>query len=184
MKFHLESGRITLFAVALGAILALSFAAQPVFAEPVVAVQQTSGAASTVFTGNATRITSGTASYNFLGLYGNDTFNIAGGNASGTFVATELLNGTFNIVTGNPSTGVNSSTFSLLGGANSTFNIVQNNFNGSVTMVIIGGATSHVNATSIGPVSSTILSINLGTNSTASFTSQYTGNKTTINIIM
>jgi hypothetical protein len=133
---------------------------------------------------NATVVTNGPVSYNFLGLYGNDTFNLFGGNTSGTFVATELLNGTFNVITGNPGAGANSSTFNLVGGANSNFNIIQNNLNGTVSLAIVGGANSHVNATSIGPVSSTVLSINLGQNSTASLSSQFTGNETTVNIIM
>jgi hypothetical protein len=133
---------------------------------------------------NATAITNGSVSYNFLGLYGNDTFDLFGGNTSGTFVATELLNGTFNVITGNPGTGANSSMFNLVGGASSNFDIIQNNLNGTVSLAIVGGTDSNVNATSIGPVSSTVLSINLGANSTADISSQFTGNHTTINIAM
>jgi len=183
MKFHLESGRMSLFAVALGAILALSFTAQPVFATPAVTLQETSYTANGTFLANAT-LTNATVSYNFLGIGGNDTFNLAGGNFSGSFVATERFNGTFNVLTGSPVNGTNSTVFSLVSGDNSTFNVIQNNYNGTVALAIVGGANCFVNATSIGLVSSTVLSINLGTNSTASISSQFSGNETTINIVM
>jgi len=186
MKFNLESGRMYLVATAvLGTILALSFTAQPVFAAPNVTQQETSLQASHAFVANATSV-SATVSYNFLGEGGNDTFNLAGGNFSGSFVATDLKNATFDVVTGNPfaAGSTNSSIFSMMGGANSTFNIVQNNANGTVSLVIVGGSNSFVNATSVGTVSNTILSINLGVNSTASIASQFSGNLTTVNIVM
>jgi len=184
MNFLPQSRKgIYLIVPILGAILMLSFAALPVVAQPSNNQSISSSKPGTMFTGNATMISSGTASFNFIGTGGNDTFDLQGGNASSVFIATGLLNNTFDIVTGNPSTATNSSTFSLVSGANSTFNIIQNNFNGSVSFSIIGGPGSFVNDTSIGPVSSTLFSINLGTNSTASLASQFTGNETTINIV-
>lgn len=192
MKFNLESGRMYLFAAMLSALLALSFTA-PVFAQDEVVAAPipqniqafTSSHPSQVFLANATLVMiNGTVSYNFLGTGGNDTFNLFGGNSSAVFVATGLRNNTFNITTGNPSFGLNSTTFSLVSGANSTFNIVQNNFNGSITMIIVAGSNSFVNMTSIGPISSTILSIALGTNSTTNLSSQFIGNQTTINIVV
>jgi hypothetical protein len=140
-----------------------------------------------VFLANARLIVNGTVSYNFLGTGGNDTFNLFGGNASAIFLATGVLNNTFNIVTGNPGTngimGVNSTTFSLISGANSTFNILQNNYNSSVTFSIIAGPNSVINDTSTGPVYNTLMSINLGTNSTVSLGAQFIGNETTINVV-
>jgi len=183
MKFHLESGRMALFAAALGTILALSFsAAQPVFAAPNVVQQETSLQGSHLFNANATFVNA-TVNYNFLGEGGNDTFKLAGGNFSGLFVATELKNATFDVVTGNPTSGTNATIFSLMGGANSTFNIIQNNANGTVSLVIVGGPNSFVNATSPIKVSNTILSIDLGVNSTTSISSQFSGNLTTVNIV-
>jgi len=184
MNFLPQSRKgIYLIAPILGAVLMLAFAAQPVVAQPSNNRSVSSSQPSTMFIGNATMISNGTASFNFIGTGGNDTFLLSGGNASAIFLATGLLNNTSDIVTGNPSTATNSSTFSLVSGANSTFNIVQNNFNGSVSFSIIAGPNSFVNDTSIGPVSSTLFSINLGTNSTASLASQFTGNETTINIV-
>jgi len=184
MKFHLESGRAYLFVAALGTILALSFtAAQPVFAAPNVTLQETALQASHTFNANATFVNA-TVSYNFLGEGGNDTFKLAGGNFSGSFVATDLKNATFDVVTGNPVSGTNESIFSMMGGANSTFNVVQNNANGTVSLVIVAGSNSFVNATSIGKVANTVLSINLGVNSTTSVATQFSGNITTVNIVM
>jgi hypothetical protein len=184
MKFNLESGRMYLFAAAaLGAILALSFTAQPVFAAPNVTLQETSLQASHAFIANATFVNA-TVNYNFLGEGGNDTYTLAGGNFSGSFVATDLKNGTFNVVTGNPQSGTNATIFSMMGGANSTFNIIQKNANGTVSLVIVGGSNSLVNASSIGNVANTVLSINLGVNSTAIIGSHFSGNITTVNIVM
>jgi len=183
MNFLPQSRKsIYLIAPIMGAILMLSFAAQPVIAQPSSVQSISSGKAGTLFDGNATSL-SGSATFNFIGTGGNDTFDLAGGNASAVFIATGLLNNTFDIVTGNPSTGTNSSTFSLVSGANSTFNIVQDNSNGTVSFSIIAGPDSLVNDTSIGAVSSTLFSINLGVNSTASLASQFTGNETTINVV-
>ena len=186
----LEAKRsICTIAIFLGATLLLAFVAQPVTAQSGISTVQTisSGLPSQVFNGNATMITNGTVSFNFIGTGGNDTFNLEGGNASAVFLATGLLNNTFNIVTGNPGTngtvGVNSTTFSLISGANSTFNIIQNNFNGSVSFSIIAGSNSFVNDTSVGPVFNTLFSVNLGSNSTASLGAQFTGNETTINVV-
>ena len=163
----------------------LSFAAQPILAQSGSTTSQSisSSTPSETFLGNATQITSGTVSYNFIGTGGNDTFNLLGGNSSATFVATGLLNNTFNIITGNPGTATNSSTFSVISGANSTVSIIQNNFNGSVSFSIIAGPSSFVNDTSFGPVSDTLFLINLGANSTASLGSQFTGNETTVNVV-
>lgn len=136
-----------------------------------------------LFVVNSTLVISGTVRFSFLGMGGNDTFDLYGGNASGIFMAAGGLNNTFNIVTGNPGTATNSSTFSLVSGANSTFNIVQNNFNGSAVFSITGGANCFVNDTSTGPVSNTLFSILLGANSTASLGSQFKGNETTINVV-
>lgn len=148
------------------------------------AVNAVNASPSTSFVGNATMVTNGTAVFNFLGMGGNDTFGLYGGNASSIFVASGNLNNTFNIVTGNPPAFANSSsTFSLVSGANSTFNIIQNNFNGTVTIAIIGGPHSLVNDTSVGPVSATFFSINVGFNSTVSLGSQFTGNETSVNIV-
>jgi hypothetical protein len=188
---YLPQSRVSIFGIAalLGATLLLAFVAQPVTAQSGVNTIQTvsSGLPSQVFNGNASLITTGTVSFNFMGTGGNDTFNLTGGNASAVFLATGLLNNTFNIVTGNPGTngtlGTNSTTFSLISGANSTFNIIQNNFNGSVSFSIIAGSNSFVNDTSVGPVFNTLFSINLGSNSTASLGSQFTGNETTINVV-
>jgi len=188
MKHNLESGRMCLCALALSALLALSFTG-PVFAQEITIASQNTQAFSsahpgTHFLANATMITlNGTVTFNFLGTGGNDTFNLLGGNASAVFVATGLRNNTFNITTGNPSFGLNATTFSLVSGDNSTFNVIQNNFNGSITMIIVGGTNCFVNMTSIGPVSNTILSIALGTNSTTNLASQFVGNQTTINVV-
>lgn len=140
-------------------------------------------APNSLFVGNSTLVTSGTVRFSFLGMGGNDTFDLYGGNASAVFLATGVLNNNFNVVTGNPATATNSSTFSLVSGANSTFNIIQNNFNGSVSFSIIAGSNSFVNDTSVGPVSDTLFSINLGANSTASIGSLFTGNVTEINVV-
>ncbi len=186
MNFLPQSRKsIYMIAPMLGAILMLAFSVQPVLAQSGISNNQSfsSGTPSSLFLGNATQITNGTASFNFIGTGGNDTFDLSGGNASSIFIATGLLNNTFNIVTGNPGTATNSSTFSLVSGANSTFNIIQNNFNGSVSFSIIGGSNSFVNDTSSGRVSSTLFSINLGSNSTASLASEFTGNETTINVV-
>jgi len=184
MNFLPQSRKsIYLIAPILGAILMLSFSVQPIIAQQSNFQSISSSKPGTTFVGNATGISSGSASFNFIGTGGNDTFDLAGGNASAVFLATGVLNNTFDIVTGNPSTGSNSTTFSLVSGANSTFNIVQNNFNDSVSFSIIAGTGSFVNDTSAGKVSNTLFSINLGTNSTASLLAQFTGNETTINVV-
>lgn len=187
----LPQTRTNIFGIAalLSATLLLAFFAQPVIAQSGISTVQSisSSKPSQVFNGNATAILNGTVSFNFMGTGGNDTFNLTGGNASAVFLATGLLNNTFNVVTGNPgtngTTGVNSTTFSLISGPNSTFNIIQNNFNSSVSFSIIAGANSFVNDTSTGPVFNTLFSINLGSNSTASLGSQFVGNETTINVV-
>ena len=160
----------------------LAFAAQPIFAQSGITNDQSyiSNVPNTTFVGNATQITNGTVSFNLLGTGGNDTFNLYGGNASAVFIATGYLNNTFNVITGNPGTATNSSTFSLISGDNSTFNIVQNNFNSSVSFSIIGGSNCVINDTSLGPVNSTIFLINVGSNSTLILNSKFTG-QTTIN---
>jgi len=187
MNYHQSRKGIFAIAALLGLTLMLAFAGQPVTAQVSNTQSFSSGKATQTFIANATRISVGTVSYNFLGTGGNDTFNLYGGNASAVFLATGLLNNTFNIVTGNPGTngtlGVNATTFSLISGANSTFNIVQNNFNGTVSFSIIAGSNSFVNDTSTGPVFDTLFSINLGSNSTASLASQFVGNQTTINVV-
>jgi len=188
---YLPRSRRSVYSVAalLGAILMLGFVAQPIAAQSGIVASQSisSGVPSQVFSGNATQITNGTVSFNFMGTGGNDTFNLYGGNASAVFEATGMLDNTFNIITGNPGTngtmGVNSTVFSLVSGANSTFNIVQNNFNSSVSFSIIAGPNSYVNDTSMGPVFNTFFSINLGSNSTASLGSSFVGNETTINVV-
>lgn len=188
---YLPQSKMSTFAIAalLGATLLLAFVGQPVVAQSGISTNESisSGLPSQVFNGNATAITNGTLSFNFIGTGGNDTFNLSGGNASAVFLATGLLNNTFNIITGNPGTngtvGVNSTTFSLISGANSTFNIIQNNFNSSISFSIIAGSNSYVNDTSTGPVFDTLFSINLGSNSTASLGAQFVGNATTINVV-
>jgi len=184
MNFLPQSRKsIYLIAPILGAILMLSFSVQPILAASPSNYQSISSSKpGSLFTGNAAN-SSVSASFNFIGTGGNDTFDLTGGNASAVFLATGVLNNTFNIVTGNPSTGSNSSTFSLVSGANSTFNIIQNNFNGSASFSIIAGSASFVNDTSTGKVSNTLFSINLGTNSTASLLAAFSGNETTINVV-
>jgi hypothetical protein len=138
----------------------------------------------TRFIGNATFVHNGTAVFNFLGMGGNDTFDLFGGNATDIFVASGAKNNTFNVVTGNPPAFANaSSTFSMVSGGNSTFNIIQNNHNGSITIVITGGPHCLVNDTSIGPVANTFFSISVGRNSTVSLGSQFAGNETSVNIV-
>jgi hypothetical protein len=171
-------------AIFLGAILMLSFAVQPILAQSGMRYIQSyiSDVPNTTFMGNATQITSGTVSINFVGSGGNDTFNLYGGNASASFVVSGARNNTFHVLTGNPSTGTNSTTFSLTSGDNSTFNIVQNNFNGSVLISIIGGSNCVVNDTSVGPVNNTTFSINLGSNSTVILNSKFMG-ETVVNMV-
>jgi len=176
-----KSGRKYLAAALLGAMLALTFTAQPTLAASVQVATGHSVAYSSAtpgqhFMANGTGIkVNGTLTYNFLGTGGNDTFSLFGGNVSSVFVATGLFNNNFSIITGNPSTGTNASTFSLVSGDFSSFDIVQNNANGTVTMIIVAGTNSNVNMSSIGPVGNTILSISLGTNSSTSIASQFAG---------
>jgi hypothetical protein len=185
--------RLAAFAVSLF-ILSLLFSSPSALAQgsnpggSVFIYAPISNAPNNLFLGNATLV-SGSFYISFLGMGGNDTFDLIGGNASGVFVATGGLNNTFNMVTGNPGTacteclGANSTTFSLVSGANSTFNILQTNFNGSAFFSITGGVNCFVNDTSEGPVSSTIFSVILGTNSTANIGSVFTGNQTAINVV-
>ena len=180
---------LSLAAVFLGALLAFSFTVPAVGAQTstialVNNFAQSSHRPNTLFIANATSIrNNGTVAFNYLGLGGNDTFQLEGGNQSANFVASDLGNSTMNILSGNPIVGLNQTVFSLVSGANSTFNIIQNNFNGSVVFVIVGGATSVVNATSVGPIGPTVYSINLGFNSTATVSSQFSSNETSINIV-
>jgi len=186
MNLSLNSKRAYVLAALLGTFLALSFTATPVFAQQVSSAVGNSRAITISTPGktiNETAFGNSTTSFSIIGAGGDDTFNLIGGNATTLMAATGILNNTFNIVTGNPHMVTNSSTFSLLSGANSTFNIVQNNFNGTVIFQIIGGTNCLVNATSEGSVSSTIFSVVLGANSTADIASQLTGNETAINII-
>jgi len=143
----------------------------------------------TVFRANATQI-NGTTSYNFVGSGGNNTFILAVGNFSTTFLATGLKNNTFII----NSTGGGNSTFSLSSGANSTFLIQEGNLNGTLDangalitalqqFAITGGANCRLNESSFGPVSNAIWSVNLGANSTVSLGSVFVGNETIINIV-
>jgi len=123
---------------------------------------------STVFRANATTINATTA-YNFVGSGGNDTFILAVGNFSTTYLASGLKNNTFII----NSTGGGNSTFSLSSGANSTFIIQEGNLNGTGIIgfqqfAITGGANCKLNETSLGAVQDAIWSVNLGTNSTVS----------------
>lgn len=164
----------------LGTVLMLSLTIQPILAQTGTFESYTGTGSGTTFVGNATRITSGAASFNFVGTGSNDTFNLSGGNASTRFVATGFLDATFNIVTGNPING--SSTFSLVGGDNSTFNILQNNFNGSVSISIMGGSNCVINDTSTGPVNDTTFSIFVGGNSTIVLNANFAG-RTIINAI-
>jgi len=142
-----------------------------------------------LFNANATRI-NGTTSYNIVGVGGNDTFILAAGNYSTSYVATGLFNNTFII----NSTGGGNSTFSLSSGANSTFIIQEGNLNGTVNaagglvtstqeFAISGGIHCVVNESSFGPVDNAIWSINLGTNSTVSLGSAFAGNETSINVV-
>lgn len=167
-------------AALLGMILMLSLTVQPILAQTGTFESYTSDASNTIFVGNATQITSGEASFTFIGTGGNDTYNLSGGNVSTRFVATGFQDDTFNIVTGNPIN--DSSTFSLIGGDNSTFNILQNNFNGSVTISIMGGSNCIINDTSTGPVNNTIFSIYVGSNTTMILKANFTG-RTIINAI-
>jgi len=186
MKLSLESKRAYLLATVLGAFLALSFTATPVFAQQVSSAVGNSRAITISTPGqviNETAFGNSTTAFSIIGAGGNDTFNLFGGNATTLMAATGIGNNNFSIITGNPTMGTNSSTFSLLSGANSTFTIVQNNFNGTVVFQIIGGTHCLVNATSEGAVSSTVFSVVLGANSTADIASQLTGNETAINII-
>jgi len=174
------------FAVAvLGAILALSFTVSPalVVAAPATNISWSSSATSQPFVANATAIVNGTVSYNYVGTGTNDTFTFLGGGAAGIFVGTGMGNNYFSVLTGNPATATNSSTFSMMSGANSTFNIVQNNTSGAVAFNIIGGPDSFVNDSSTGPVGSTLFSIILGANSSTNLVAQFSGNQTTINIV-
>jgi len=176
---------IAVIAAFMGAILVLAFTAPPVVANagPTTTKSISSSKSGQLFNETALLITNGSVLYNLIGTGGNDTFNFIGGNASTTFLGTGLLNNNFSILTGNPMTGTNSSTFSLISGANSTFDIIQNNFNGSVSFSIIAGPNSFVNDTSTGPVANTLFSINLGTNSTTNLNANFTGTETTINVV-
>jgi len=134
---------------------------------------------STVFLANTTSIGNGTVSYNFVGSGGNDTFQLAAGNASNVFVATGLLSNSFNLTTGG-----GNSTFSLSSGPYSNFTIALGNFTGTQTFAISGGINCVLNETTIGPISGNALwSVNLGTNSTVSLASSFTGNQSTINLV-
>jgi len=186
MNLSLNSKRAYLLAAMLGAFLALSFTATPVLAQSTSSAVGNSRAITISTPGqviNETAFGNSTTSFSIIGAGGNDSFNLFGGNATTLMAATGIGNNNFSILTGNPTMGTNSSTFSLLSGANSTFTIVQNNFNGTVVFQIIGGTNCLVNATSEGPVSSTVFSVVLGANSTADIASQLTGNETAINII-
>jgi len=143
--------------------------------------------AGTTFAANATMVVNGTASFNFVGTMPGDIYNFTGGNSSSVFVATGVGNNTFNIVTGNPQDN-NTGTFSLLGGANTNFTIIQqNNGTGSVAFAITGGAGSNLNETSSYANNeingTTIYSINLGTNSTVNLGSEFENNQTSINVV-
>jgi hypothetical protein len=146
-------------------------------------VNAVNNAPNTLFVGNATLVTNGTTLFNYVGVGGNDTFNLYGGNTTSVFVATGALNNTFNVITGNPVKSTNSSTFSLMTGDNSTFNITQNNLNGSVTFAITGGMLSNLTETGAGNIAATTYSINLGFNSTVVLGSDFQGNATTVNVV-
>jgi len=189
MSSLISGKKAPFLALLLGTFLALSFTAAPaVMGQSSVSAighnfAQSSAVTNTTFIGNASSITNGTVSFNFLGTGGNDTFDIYGGNASGAFAATGVGLNNFSVITGNPGTATNSSIFSLISGDNSTFNIVQNNFNGSATFIIVGGADCFLNDSSLGPVANTIFSVVLGTNSTYDLGAQFAGNQTIINIV-
>ena len=195
MRYSLDAGkRSALLAAVLGAFLALSFTGAPVVAQGSITAighsfAQSSAVTNTTFIGNATQFNAttitvnGTVSYNFLGTGGNDTFDLYGGNASGVFAATGVGLNNFSVISGNPGTAANSSIFSLISGDNSSFTIVQNNFNGSATFIIVGGANCFLNDSSVGPVNDTIFSVVLGTNSTSDIGAQFSGNQTIVNIV-
>lgn len=178
---------LIILALLLSSPAALAQGASP--GGPVFIYAPINNAPNNLFLGNATQISSGSFYISFLGMGGNDTFDLYAGNASGVFVATGGPNNTFNILSGNPGTscqeclGANTTTFSLLSGVNSTFNILQNNFNGTAVFSITAGANSFVNDTSVGPVSSTVFSVIMGTNSTANLSAQFAGNNTAINVV-
>ena len=149
-------------------------------------VQVVNNTPNSVFGGNATQVTNGTALFNFVGVGGNDTFDLYGGNASSVFAATGSVftNNYFNVKTGNPTAVNSSSTFALASGPSSVFNIDQNNYNGSVTFAIISGMNSLINDTSSGlAVAATTFSINVGQNSTVNLASAFEGNATSVNVI-
>jgi len=186
MNLSIDSKRAYLLAALLGAFLALSFTATPVFAQQAVASAVGNSQSLTITSSgvyNETAFGNATASFSIISTSGNSTFNLTGGNATTLMAITGIANNNFSIITGNPTMDTNSSTFSINSGANSTFDIVQNNFNGTVFFNIIGGTHCFLNASSIGSVSSTVFNAVLGTNSTYDIASQLTGNLTAINII-
>ena len=189
LKYLQESRKYAYFTAALlGAILVavpvVAMAAPSfVYTESAVGkeVNAVNNAPATTFLANASQVTSGTAQFNFIGVGGNDTFTLYGGNATMVWVATGKGPNTFNI---NKTGNGNFSIFSMISGANSSFNIVQNNFNGTDTFAITGGIHSIVNETSYGKqVADTFYSINLGTNSTVILGSDFQGNATTVNVV-
>lgn len=136
----------------------------------------------TLFVCNSTLVTTGTARCNLLGVGGNDTFNLYGGNTTTVFAATGVLNNTFNVITGNPKTN-DTGTFSLVSGDNSTFNIVQNNYNGTIAFSITAGSNSLVNVTSLAPTAAAYYSFNLGLGSAIDLGSILSGNQTAVNVV-
>jgi len=186
MNLSLSSKRAYLLAAMLGAFLALSFTATPVLAQQASASAVGNSQSFTITSSgvyNETAFGNATTSFSIISTSGNSTFNLFGGNATTLMAVTGIANNNFSISTGNPTMGTNSSTFSVNSGANSTFDIVQNNFNGTVFFNLIGGTNCFLNATSEGPVSSTVFNAVLGANSTYDISSQLTGNLTSINII-
>ena len=186
---------LSLAAIFLGAILVsvpIVAIAQPSFVyneSAPTSVNAVGTTAGTTFAANATMVLNGTASFNFVGTMPGDIYNFTGGNSSSVFVATGVGNNTFNISTGNPQDN-NTGTFSLLGGANTNFTIIQqNNGTGSVAFAITGGANSNLNESTTSAFTNndingtTIYSINLGTNSTVNLGSEFESNQTSINVV-
>jgi len=157
-------------------------------------VNAVNNAPNTTFTINATLVANGTTIVNLVGAGGNDTFNIYGSNITSLLtpplntidaVATGVMNNTFHIISGSPSGG-NSSSFSLMSGPHSFYNITENNINGTTTFAITGGAGSKLveNSSADEIIGNTVYSVNLGFNSTVILGTDFQGaNDTTFNVI-
>lgn len=185
--------RVYLFTALLGAILTsvpiATIAGGPHFSYTSTgygkSVNAVNNAPNAVFFGNSSAIYfgNGTSLYNFVGTGGNDTFTILAGNDTTQAVLTGMLNNSFII-----SSGGGNSTFSMVSGDNSTFlitqgNLVGNPYNGTQVFAITGGANSNVTESSLGPVGTTMYSVNLGFNSSVVLSSDFQGNATVVNVV-